>query len=33
MILDFLIETPFRLILNFSHQFILYLREKADEIY
>jgi hypothetical protein len=33
MILDFLIETPFRLILNFSHQFILYLKEKADEIY
>lgn len=33
MILDFIIETPFRLILNFSHQFIIYLREKADEIY
>lgn len=33
MIMDFLIETPFRLILNFSHQFILYLREKADEVY
>ncbi len=33
LIMDFLIETPFRLILNFSHQFILYLKEKADEIY
>ncbi len=33
MIMDFLIETPFKLILNFSHQFILYLKEKADEVY
>lgn len=33
MVMDFLIETPFKLILSFSHQFILYLKEKADEVY
>ncbi|MBI5470154.1 hypothetical protein HY968_02420 [Candidatus Kaiserbacteria bacterium] len=33
LIMDFIIESPFRLLLNFSHQFIVYLREKADEVY
>jgi hypothetical protein len=33
LIMDFVIESPFRLLLNFSHQFIVYLREKADEVY
>ncbi len=33
VVMDFLIETPFRLILNFSHQFILYIKEKGDEVY
>lgn len=33
LILDFVIETPFKLLLNFTNQFLLYLREKAEEIY
>lgn len=32
LILDFLIETPFKRLLNFSNQFLLYLREKSEEI-
>ncbi len=31
-IMDFVIETPFKRVLNFSNQFILYLREKAAEV-
>ncbi len=33
LILDFVIETPFKLLLNFTNQFLIYLREKAEEIY
>lgn len=33
MLLDFIIETPFKMLLNFSHHFIIYLREKANEVY
>ena len=32
LILDFIIETPFKRLLNFSNQFLLYLREKGEEI-
>ncbi len=32
-ILDFIIETPFKIVLNFSNQFISYLKEKTPEIY
>jgi len=32
IILDFIIETPFKRILNFSNQFMLYLKEKGDEM-
>ena len=32
MIMDFIIETPFKRLLNFSNQFLLYLREKGEEI-
>lgn len=32
ILMDFIIETPFKLVLNFSNQFILYLREKAAEV-
>jgi len=32
LILDFIIETPFKRLLNFSNQFLLYLREKAEEM-
>jgi hypothetical protein len=32
MILDFIIETPFKRLLNFSNQFLIYLREKAEEM-
>ena len=32
LILDFIIETPFKRLLNFSNQFLLYLREKSDEL-
>ncbi len=33
LIMDFIIETPFKLVLNFSNQFIAYLKEKTPEIY
>lgn len=33
MVMDFILETPFRYLLDFSHQFIRYLREKADDVY
>ena len=32
IILDFIIETPFKRLLNFSNQFLIYLREKAEEM-
>jgi hypothetical protein len=32
LILDFIIEVPFKRLLDFSNQFIFYLREKAEEI-
>jgi len=32
LILDFIIETPFKRLLNFSNQFLVYLREKAEEM-
>lgn len=32
LILDFLIETPFKRLLHFSNQFLIYLREKGEEI-
>ncbi|QQG37698.1 MAG: hypothetical protein HYS26_03645 [Candidatus Kaiserbacteria bacterium] len=32
LIMDFIIETPFKRLLNFSNQFLAYLREKADEM-
>jgi len=32
LILDFIIETPFKRLLNFSNQFMLYLREKGEEM-
>lgn len=33
LIMDFIIETPFKLVLNFSNQFISYLKEKTPEAY
>jgi hypothetical protein len=33
IIMDFIIETPFKLLLDFSNQFITYLKEKTPEIY
>jgi len=33
LFLDFVIETPFKMLLDFSHHFIIYLREKANEVY
>ena len=33
IVLDFILETPFRHILDFSHHFIGYLKEKAEEVY
>lgn len=33
MIMDFIIEMPFRMLLNFSHHFLIYLKDKADEVY
>ncbi len=33
LIMDFIIETPFKFILNFSNQFISYLKEKTPEVY
>lgn len=32
MIMDFIIETPFKRLLNFSNQFLIYLREKSEEM-
>ena len=32
IILDFIIETPFKRLLNFSNQFLYYLKEKAEEM-
>jgi hypothetical protein len=32
LIMDFIIETPFKRLLNFSNQFLAYLREKAEEL-
>ena len=32
LILDFIVETPFKRMLNFSNQFMIYLREKAEEM-
>ena len=32
LIMDFIIETPFKRLLNFSNQFMVYLREKAEEM-
>ncbi|MEO8638266.1 MAG: hypothetical protein ABI430_05210, partial [Candidatus Taylorbacteria bacterium] len=32
LILDFIIETPFKFLLNFSNQFILFLKEKTEEL-
>jgi len=32
LILDFIIETPFKKLLHFSNQFLAYLREKGEEI-
>lgn len=32
LIMDFIIETPFKRLLNFSNQFLAYLREKAEEM-
>jgi len=32
IIMDFIIETPFKRLLNFSNQFLVYLREKAEEM-
>ena len=33
MVMDFIIEMPFRMLLNFSHHFLVYLKDKADEVY
>ncbi len=32
LIMDFIIETPFKRLLNFSNQFMVYIREKAEEM-
>jgi hypothetical protein len=32
LILDFIIETPFKRLLNFSNQFMLYLKDKGEEM-
>ena len=32
LILDFIIETPFKRLLNFVNQFLMYLREKGEAI-
>ncbi len=32
LILDFIIETPFKRLLHFSNQFLIYLREKSEEM-
>lgn len=33
LFMDFIIETPFKLLLNVSHHFLIYLREKGNEVY
>jgi len=33
LLMDFIIETPLKMVLNFSHHFLIYLREKANEVY
>ena len=33
LFMDFIIETPFKLLLSFSSKFFVYLREKADDVY
>ena len=33
MIMDFIIETPLKILLHFSHNFLAYLKDKADEVY
>lgn len=33
LFMDFILETPFKMMLNFSHHFLIYLREKANEVY
>lgn len=33
LFMDFILETPFKMLLNFSHHFLIYLREKANEVY
>ena len=33
LVMDFILETPFRYLLDFSHQFLRYLREKAEDVY
>lgn len=33
IIMDFIIETPFKFVLNFSNQFISYLKDKTPELY
>lgn len=33
LFMDFIIEMPFKMVLNFSHHFLMYLRDKADEMY
>jgi hypothetical protein len=33
LFMDFILETPFKLLLNFSSKFFVYLREKADDVY
>ena len=33
LFMDFILETPFKMLLNFSHHFLIYLREKANDVY
>lgn len=33
LFMDFILETPFKLLLGFSSKFFVYLREKADDVY
>jgi hypothetical protein len=33
LFMDFIIEMPFKMLLNFSHHFLVYLKDKADEVY
>lgn len=33
LLMDFILETPLKMVLNFSHHFLIYLREKANEVY